>query len=305
MDPARRFRNSVMNEYLAYIAATTGGLLAALDVPEPDRELLSAAGDVIDALIMGGPAEDIDDYPAAPEVLARWLDHMDDRAETLSDLISIRSIRDFCHRDDWDGRLTEGTRSPETRDAVRDHAAALLLLTRWPHLVHEGLDSADRAVFWRAEQAARTLGIDPFHRVLARIDADPLEGPWFQAWQGADTARARILAERASRLIDLGLIVTGPANSTGVGPDFRPHMALSWTLQALRDHPGVGPDLVTAAMQSPSIQNRNGALNVLDAWGFGRWTDDHRDHLRVMTSSDSVEKVRQRAHELLTRRPVE
>ncbi len=175
------FRNSVMNEYLAYIAATTGDLRAALDDPEPDRDLLSAAGDIIDALIMGGPAEDIDDFQAAPDVVARWLDHMDDRAETLSDFITVRTIRDFCNSDDWERRLTGGTWAPETRDAIHEHAAKLLELQRWPQLIEEGLNSADRAEFWRAEQAARTLGIDSFDHILARIDADPLEGPWFQA----------------------------------------------------------------------------------------------------------------------------
>lgn len=61
-DPAIRrwilrtgFRNSVMYEYLAYTAATTGGLLAALRGDDIDRELLDAAGEIIEALVMGGP----------------------------------------------------------------------------------------------------------------------------------------------------------------------------------------------------------------------------------------------------------
>ncbi len=88
-----------------------------------------------------------------------------------------------------------------------------------------------------------------------------------------------------------------------MGPEFRAHMALNWTLQGLRDHPGFGTELVTAALQSPSIQNRNGALNVLEAWGFDRWPDDHRHHLSVMAASDPVAKVRERANELVTHRP--
>ena len=48
------FRNSVMDEYLAYIAATTGGLTRALDVDDPDDELLNAACDIVRALIQGG-----------------------------------------------------------------------------------------------------------------------------------------------------------------------------------------------------------------------------------------------------------
>ncbi|MCP4961904.1 MAG: hypothetical protein GY925_21885 [Actinomycetia bacterium] len=294
------FRNSVMNEYLAYIAATTGDLATALNEPNPDRELLTAAGDIIDALIMGGPAEDIDNYPAAPDVLARWLAHMDDHAETLGDFITIRTTRNFCDRDDWDHRLTNSTWTPDTRDTIRDHANALLEHPRWPQLVHAGLDSTDRVEFWQAEQAARTLGIDPFDQLLARIDTDPLDGPWFQAWQDADTDRAHILVDRATQLLDLDAIATGPAKTTGMGPGYKPHMTLGWTLQGIRDHPGIGADLISVALQSPSIQNRNGALNALEAWGPGHWTDDHHHHLRGLEASDPDDKVRARAGELFS-----
>ena len=56
------FRNTIMDEYLAWTAATTGGLVAALEAPEPDDEVLVAACDIVSALIAGGPARDIDDY---------------------------------------------------------------------------------------------------------------------------------------------------------------------------------------------------------------------------------------------------
>ncbi len=61
LDLTEGFRNSIMNEYLAFIAATTGDLADALADPAPDAEVLTAASEIIDALIMGGPTEDIDD----------------------------------------------------------------------------------------------------------------------------------------------------------------------------------------------------------------------------------------------------
>ena len=50
------------NEYLAYIAATTGDLAGALAVSTPDSEVLTAAGQILAALFAGGPAKDIDEY---------------------------------------------------------------------------------------------------------------------------------------------------------------------------------------------------------------------------------------------------
>ena len=56
------YRNSIMYEYLAYTCATAGNLLTALSGEHVDRDLLTSAGDIIQALISGGPAEDMDGY---------------------------------------------------------------------------------------------------------------------------------------------------------------------------------------------------------------------------------------------------
>jgi len=296
------FRNRVMNEYLAYIAATTGDLAAALATSNPDRELLTAAGEIIEALIMGGPTEDIDDYRDGPVVLTRWLDHMDDHAETLGDIITISTIREFCDSGpNWDHRLNEGSWTATTRDALRSHAEALLALPRWARLVEEGLASPERVVFGQAEQAARVLGIDTFAQLLERIDADPIDGPWYQAWNSVDVGRAAVLADRAATLLDLGGIATGPADSIGMGTGFGPHMALGWTLQRLGQFPGIGENLVAVGLQSPSIQNRNGALNVLEAWGRSRWNEQHLRHVHALAAGDPSDRVRTRAAELLNR----
>ena len=55
------FRNGVMDEYLACICAQTGRLDEALKQYPVDDALLDGAADIIHALIMGGPGEDIDD----------------------------------------------------------------------------------------------------------------------------------------------------------------------------------------------------------------------------------------------------
>ena len=55
------FRNEVMNEYLAHLAATTGDLYTALLDPEPDEALLDGAGGIIDALCAAGGAS-LDGY---------------------------------------------------------------------------------------------------------------------------------------------------------------------------------------------------------------------------------------------------
>lgn len=293
------FRNSIMNEYLAFIAATTGGLADALADPAPDAEVLTAASEIIDALIMGGPAEDIDDYADAPSALARWLHHVEHAVASLGDFLTIRDIVAFCEREDWDERLGRDTWDANQRDEIRSTAERLLERPDWAELARLGLESVDPREFWQAERAARVLGLDAFPQLLARIDADPLDGPWFQAWQGADDSRAQVLVERAVRLLDLDAIATGPSTAIGMGPEFKRHAALNWTLQGLREHPEARAELIIeTAMKSPSIQNRNGALNLLEATGAGGWSLEQRQLLADLASTDPDEKVRARAADL-------
>lgn len=58
-------------------------------------------------------------------------------------------------------------------------------------------------------------------------------------------------------------------------------------------------EIVSVGLRSPSIQNRNGALNALEAWGSDHWHDDHRQHLRALAANDPDDRVRTRASELL------
>ena len=147
------------------------------------------------------------------------------------------------------------------------------------------------------------LGIDTFDRHLKAIDADPLDGTWFQAWQLAGSEeRSTVLAQRAADLLDLNVIATGPSTAIGLGPDFKPHAALGWSLQALKGFPGIGSDLIEAGLASPSIQNRNGAMNALEEWGPDRWTAGHIAKLERLASIDPHEKAKERARELLHQR---
>ena len=102
------FRNKVMNEYLAYIAATTGRLLERLEA-DPDEELAGAAGEIISALIAGGPAQDIDDYPDAPQLLEDYLRLISDRAPQPEYLAVVDDIRGFLEGGDrWPERYQRG-----------------------------------------------------------------------------------------------------------------------------------------------------------------------------------------------------
>jgi hypothetical protein len=289
------FRNSIMYEYLAYIAATTGGLLEALS-GKVDRGLLTAAGEILAALIGGGPAEDIDDYEAGADAVEAFLSLMTTRAETLHDFTAVAAIRRFlADEDGWDDRVDRGWTATR-RQAFEDACDEILARGCWTARITAGLASTDE--FHLANQAARTLGIDTFDVHVARIRADPFDTNWFDAWEQADTDRAHVLADLARTLLPIADIATGPADELGLGGRWRAHSALDWTLQALRDHPGIGADLLLAGLRSPVTRNRNMALRALDQWPRSAWPADAQETVAHLARTDPNPETRQLAAEL-------
>ncbi|WP_322936739.1 hypothetical protein [Nocardioides bizhenqiangii] len=309
-DPAIRswilregFRNSVMYEYLAHIAATTGDLLSALRAEAPDRELLTAAGEIIEALVQGGPAQDLEDYTEGADAVEAYLSHMATRAETLGDFHAVDAIRSFLDRDgSWDELSQQGWTATR-RAAFEDLCAQILDRDVWNDLIAVALLSDDGGEFWRADQAARRRGIDTYDIHLRRVREDPLGHGWFAAWQQADAVRAQALATLARALLPLDQIASGPADELGLGQEWRANSALDWSLQALRDHPGVGAELIVAGLQSPVTRNRNMALQALKEWPAARWPDRARDLVTALADHDPNPQTRELAGEVCGVRP--
>jgi hypothetical protein len=294
------FRNSVMYEYLAYIAATTGGLLEALRAEAPDRDLLTAAGEILEALIAGGPAEDITDYDEGADATEAFLAHMDRRAETLGDFQAVASIRSFVGSEDrnWAELSTHGW-STTRREAFDRLCDDILRREEWIGRIHLALESDDPHEYWRAEQAAKNRGIDIFAKQVQRIRQDPLGSDWFAAWENASPERARQLVDLATELLPLAAIASGPQDQLGFGPEWRAHAALDWTLQALRHYPGIGGDLIPVGLRSPVTRNRNMALNILNAWPRELWPAGAQELAQQLAISDPNEHARGFADEVL------
>ncbi|WP_436492729.1 hypothetical protein [Actinokineospora sp. HUAS TT18] len=274
------FRNSVMSEYLAHLAATTGDLVAALE--QPDDEMLTAACDIVSALIMGGPAEGIEDYSDGRLAIALLLGHLAERASTLRHLLVVDEIESYLADDE----LAAVCREIKGRDL-------------WPTLIEDGLRSSDDAAFYQAERAAQLFGIDTFAAHWARVVADPLGSNWFLVMERATGDTIDEVVAFAERAFPLADIASGPADVLGLGPEFRAHQALGFVVQDLGRFPGRGWPLVDAALRSPVVNNRNMALNVIEAWET--WPAAVRPALEVALRDEPTPDVRERIRALLDR----
>ncbi len=301
------FRNSVMDEYLAHVCATTGRLAHALEGDVDDALLAGAAG-LFEALVNGGPAPDLTDYDEGAEAAERFLDHVAARAEAgdfeLAWLGGAVALRDFVVGDrNWSPLEAIGW-TPEHREGLAKVAAAILSRPEWEAAIDRALDSeADR---WRGETLARMLGVDTFERLMARLERDPVDGgAWFDVMRQIDSPERLERALAVAEQLPLEAIATGAAEELGLGPDYAAHGCLDMILQDLGAFPGQGWRLVDAALRSPVTRNRNMAIRALAAWPRTDWPAAAEAALEAARDAEPSADVRARIEATLEGRPLD
>lgn len=304
------YKNDVMYEYTAVLCARTGGLRTELEKDPPDEKVLAAAGDLIRAMIAGGPAEDIDDYEDGAAVVARYLDLMEanllvSRARTLHEFLIVDVLLTFLaeNDEDWADREPRGW-TAGLRKRLLDQCAEILARPHWRDRILEGLDSPDQGTRMEAASAAEVLGMDVWERQfewLAAGDSDL----WYYVLQTEDPARIDRLLDLARQTIDLESIATGPADSMGLGPAYTQHSHLDFILQELARFPGKGWDLIRVGLRSPVVRNRNMALRALSACPRDQWEPEMDMTLRRALREEPTEGTREWMQRVLAGEPLE
>ena len=295
------YRNCVMYEYLAYTCATTGGLLSALSEDIVDRELLTAAGEILSALIVGGPAENMDDYDDGALAVELFLGHLESSAATLDDFIHVHAIKQFLDDDkaDWGCRAEQGW-TRERRTELRATCDRILGRPEWSDLARHGLASDDDMEFHRANRVAEAIGFETWDYHWERLQAKPTDSSrWYQVMSRCDQGRIADVIAFAEQNIDLEKIATGPADEMGIGRGWEHHQCLDYVLQELGKFAGCGNRLIRAGLRSPVVRNRNFALRAMSAWGHDRWDDDLRGALEAALRIEPEEDVRERMKTVL------
>lgn len=295
------FRNSVMYEYLAYTCATTGGLSEALVAETVDDGLLVAAGEIITALLNGGPAEDIGDYAEAAPALERYLRHLAAAPRALPHLLVAAAIGRYLERDDWDDgeRAGQGW-TPRLRDQLRDAARRYVAEPGWQTLVEAELSAEDELRFDTAARAAAALGLDLWPVYWQRLQAAPRDtNRWFAVMQHTTDVTIGQAVALALRELPLDLLGSGPGEALGIEPAYAQHFVFDAIVPHLGEHPGLGWPIVAAALRSPVIRHRNQALLVLSRWGRERWPAEPTTALQAALGAEPSADVRARIERVL------
>ncbi|MGW4484886.1 hypothetical protein ACWEOE_13710 [Amycolatopsis sp. NPDC004368] len=281
------FRNDIMDEYLAHLAATTGDLAGALATPPVDDELLDSAGDILTALYFGGPAEDMTDYADAPVTIDRYLTLVAARPPSLARVAVVLRLARF---------LTSGWAVDlDARRRLQDSCERLVHRPDWRLTVEHALDSPDLPVFRQAIWPAQELDIPTRERIRARVRAHPDDSYLWQALTDDDIDDAVALARE---LLPLETLATGPTRGIGIDAD-PPHRTLDLIVSRLDEHPGKGWPLIEVALANPTVRNRNMAVRALTAWPSDAIPGHLVDALRKAGEIEPDPEIRDRMRRLL------
>lgn len=299
------YRNRVLYEYTALTCASTGNLAGVLRCPNPDDALLRGAAEILATLIRGreGPAEGIGEYEDGAEAAELYLAHLRRRPQRgLEHLLAARAIEQFL--DEEDGEAQDPDLGwIERREALLEHARAVLARPDWPEIIQNGLASSDSQLFQQAAEAAGVIGMDVWALYFERLEQG--EDLWYFAMQTDDPERIDRVVALAEERLPLDLIAAGPADELGFGPEFREHGALDFVLQDLRRFPGKGWPLLRAGLQSPVVRNRNLAARALAAWGRSAWPPEAEFLLRSALAHEPKEGIREILARVIAGEPLE
>ncbi|MFI6046648.1 hypothetical protein ACIA8C_33860 [Nocardia sp. NPDC051321] len=290
------FRNGVMNEYLAHLAATTGGLYEALLEPDVDDTLLAGAAGILKALANGGPAEDMHDYEDAIPAMHRFAELVVLAEPTLDLLDAAITLERLVFDDDVDWPDGEPAR-------LRARYAALIAQPRWHDVVLRELvsrgevadtDGPRSVAFAVALSCAGRLGVDALPHALARLRIDNGNAYiWQWAMRHADEVSVEQVVDLAEELLPLAELASGPSESLGLGRGFQPDMVLRTVVANVREYPGVGVRLLPVALANRVTGCRRIALDVLDSWPEHSRPAATRDWITAAAACEPNAELRQ------------
>lgn len=298
------YRNAILDEHLAHLAAAAGDLLGQLraEGAAEDRALLDGAAGIFDALVHGGPDEEMRDYPEGAAAAIAWLGLLSDRTLTLSHAAAAAAL--LSHVED---RREGGEEASIWSDAEAAEVECLALARLRGRaartMIEAALKGRERGPYQLARRAAPAAGIDPWPHAFDRQlrggwDGDE-PGPWHALMQTDDPDQVDCVVALALERLPLEAIATGPTDELGLGRAWWAHSALGFVVQDLRRFPGRGWPLVAAALRSSVVSNRNMVIKALSAWGKGAWPPEALPAIRRAIDEEPREDVRRRLIELL------
>ncbi len=268
------YKNSIMIAYLAWTCAVYGELHIKLGNINIDNKQFKAAGEIIEALISGGPAEDISDYEFAPETVQRFIRHGKTHVKDIIDYNTYNKLKDFLIeiQEDLGAHRKNGWTQDFITNCLIDIDQTLKNID-WKSQVEIALKSDDTKLYWNAKQAAQKLRVELWDVVWDKLQKNPLDhSAWYDVTAHGREDKVSQIVDFAKRNLPLEELGTGPKDGMGLGDDFQKHSCFDCVIMFLEDYPMQGEELLLVGLDSPVTRNRNMVIKVLDKWKSNQWS---------------------------------
>lgn len=270
------YKNCIMIEYLAFTCAVHGELHKKLQNEIIENKLFKSSGEIICALISGGPAEDISHYEFAPETVERFIQHGKTHVKDITDFNTLHLIKDFLI--DIQVDIEAHKKSGWTQDLISNcliDINEILINKDWKEQAEIALKSEDTILYWNGKQAAQKLGIELWDIVWAKLLKNPLNSSaWYDVTSYAKENNVNAIIDFATNNLPLEKLGAGPKDWNGIGEDFQKHSSFDSVITFLENYPTKGENLILIGLDSPVTRNRNMTIRVLDKWKSENWSDE-------------------------------
>lgn len=295
------YKNSIMYEYLTYIAAVHGKLYERLCVPKIDRRLFESAGEIIEGLITGGPSEDMSDYDHAALTVGQYIRHSILLADELQDYIVLNSIKDFLEeiRDDIQNHEKNGWNQDNIADCLID-INTVMRRPEWRKKTEEALESSVLSVFTRGKTAASIQGINCWKQIWQRLQENPESvSLWSDTVKTAPPEMADEILAFALKVIPFERLASGPVDFIGFGVDYTYYICMEYLITYLGDFPKKGAELILYGLQAPVTRTRNMCVMTLGKWGKENWSEEIRQAVETLSVIEPNPRTKSNLEKLL------
>lgn len=290
--------NAIMDEYLAYTCADKGELIRFLSAPQIDYEILRGAGRIIKALIIGGPASDINDYDDGAEVIQNYVKHALQMELKLEDIIVLGVIEEYLNESDEEEQkrlLALGWSDIGIKESL-SKIRRVLSENKWTKLILKKIETETGFPKYTAIRAAEIVNLDIWDNLFNALKDEPNDTTaYFEMMKTKDVKRIQRLCNFAEEHLKLNNIVGRPENTIhGYAKD---NDCLDYILRSLDGFEGIGAKLISVGLQAKSVRNRNMAIKALEKWDTEYWPEDSIHFLKMLKeiepNNDTLQRINQ------------
>ena len=279
--------NDVNPEYTALVIAQSVDLPGVVKRAALSDKAFRGAGHIIDALLQDEPAPGISEIRNPAALLKDYLAHAKTMARTIEDYTIVLHILQYV----------ESHIEGEVQTTLKNQCGDILMSFACAQAVQEaleqgkGFDLARALELPYAEAAEKCLRQAP----LDRISLLPYA-------LTRDEAHNREIIHIYEQALPLGTLLGGDWDEMPVEQQLsKEYLDLNGVISQLYGYPGVGRNLILAALGSPASMNRNTALEVLQQWqnlGYPL-TEALHHQLEHLCLREKDQDILEKAHHLL------